>query len=187
MESDTQQLSQIVAEVVDNNARVADNGRILDPHGRAVKNYSDVGLPAFLEFTLPPGSGYFTLDVNGRQIHQSVTDIPVVLTPPSPPPAPPRPVTITPSALSQVAPAVPVAKPVAPPPAVAPPVPIAQPVAPAAAKKEPEKPQEVKDDEVHDIDIGDLSKTIDLEFIETPKDVDLELEKPEEKKDDVNF
>ena len=39
-------LQDIFAEVVDKNARVADNGRILDPQGRVVKDYSDTGLPA---------------------------------------------------------------------------------------------------------------------------------------------
>jgi hypothetical protein len=54
-------LQEIFAEVVDKNARVADNGRILDPQGRVVKDYSKGGLPAFLEFEVPTGSDYFTL------------------------------------------------------------------------------------------------------------------------------
>ena len=49
-------LEEIFAEVVDKNARVADNGRILDPQGRVVKDYADVGLPAYLEFEVPAGA-----------------------------------------------------------------------------------------------------------------------------------
>jgi hypothetical protein len=49
-------LQEIFAEVVDKNSRIADNGRILDPQGRVVKNYSDTGLPAFLEFEIDAGA-----------------------------------------------------------------------------------------------------------------------------------
>jgi hypothetical protein len=67
-------LQEIFAEVVDRNARVADNGRILDPQGRVSKDYSGSGLPAFLEFEVPAGAEYFTLEVNGQRIHQPLTD-----------------------------------------------------------------------------------------------------------------
>ncbi len=67
-------LQEIFAEVVDKNARVADNGRILDPQGRVAKDYSGTGLPAFLEFEVPAGSQYFTLEVNGQRIHQPLSD-----------------------------------------------------------------------------------------------------------------
>ena len=67
-------LQEIFAEVVDQNARVSDHGRILDPTGRVVKNYSDTGLPAFLDFEMPAGADYFTLDVNGSKIHQGLSD-----------------------------------------------------------------------------------------------------------------
>ena len=67
-------LEEIFAEVVDKNARVSDNGRILDPQGRVVKDYRDTGLPAFLEFEMPAGAEYFTLDVNGSRIHQGLSD-----------------------------------------------------------------------------------------------------------------
>src|SRR5262249_52403758 len=46
-------LQEIFAEVVDKNARVADSGKILDPSGRVIKDYSDTGLPAYLEFEMP--------------------------------------------------------------------------------------------------------------------------------------
>jgi hypothetical protein len=67
-------LQEIFAEVVDKNARVSDHGGILDPTGRTVKDYSDTGLPAFLEFEIPAGAEYFTLDVNGSKIHQGLSD-----------------------------------------------------------------------------------------------------------------
>jgi hypothetical protein len=67
-------LQEIFAEVVDKNARIADNGRILDPLGRVVKNYSDTGLPAYLEFETPADAAYFTLEVNGSIIHQPLAD-----------------------------------------------------------------------------------------------------------------
>src|SRR5207245_2652377 len=67
-------LQEIFAEVVDKNARVADHGRILDAQGRVVRDYSDTGLPAFLEFELPAGAAYFTLEVTGNRIHQGLSD-----------------------------------------------------------------------------------------------------------------
>jgi hypothetical protein len=67
-------LQEIFAEVVDKNARIADNGRILDPQGQVVKDYSDTGMTGYLEFEMPAGAAYFTLDVNGSKIHQGLTD-----------------------------------------------------------------------------------------------------------------
>jgi hypothetical protein len=63
-------VQDIFAEVVDRNARVADRGRILDPSGRVVRDYSDSGVPALLEFGLPAGTAYFTLEVEGHKFHQ---------------------------------------------------------------------------------------------------------------------
>jgi hypothetical protein len=65
-------LQEIFAEVVDKNARVADSGKILDHQGRVVKNYSDTGLPALLEFEVPAGTPYFVLEVEGKQIRQDL-------------------------------------------------------------------------------------------------------------------
>jgi hypothetical protein len=65
-------LQEIFAEVVEKNARVADKGRILDPQDRVVKNYSDTGVPALLEFQLPAGSKYFDLEVEGKRIRQAL-------------------------------------------------------------------------------------------------------------------
>ncbi|MGL4554239.1 MAG: vWA domain-containing protein [Gemmataceae bacterium] len=67
-------LEQIFAEVVDRNARVADHGKILGPDGRVIKSYADTGLPAYLEFTVPAGVPYFTLEVNGRRVNQTLDD-----------------------------------------------------------------------------------------------------------------
>jgi hypothetical protein len=67
-------LQEIFAEVVDKNARIADKGRILDPHGNVVRDYSDTGMTAFLEFEMPAGAEYFTLEVNGNKIHQGLSD-----------------------------------------------------------------------------------------------------------------
>ncbi|MCI0684735.1 MAG: VWA domain-containing protein [Gemmataceae bacterium] len=65
-------LQDIFAEVVDKNARVADKGKILDAADRVVKNYSDTGVPAFLEFTMPAGSPFFTLEVEGQRVRQEL-------------------------------------------------------------------------------------------------------------------
>ncbi len=72
--SEMRVLQEIFAEVVDKNARIADNGRILDPHGRTIKDYSDMGMSAFLEFEMPSDAEYFTLEVNGNKIHQGLSD-----------------------------------------------------------------------------------------------------------------
>ena len=72
--SEMRVLQEIFAEVVEKNARVSDHGRILDPKGQTVKDYSDTGLPAFLEFEMPAGADYFTLDVNGSKIHQGLSE-----------------------------------------------------------------------------------------------------------------
>ncbi len=67
-------LEDIFAEVVDKNARIADNGKILDPTGKVIKNYSDTGVPAILEFQMPASAAYFTLEVNGNRLHQGLSD-----------------------------------------------------------------------------------------------------------------
>ncbi|MFO0879885.1 MAG: vWA domain-containing protein [Gemmataceae bacterium] len=72
--SEMRVLEEIFAEVVDRNARVAEAGRILDPQGRVVKDYSGVGLPAFLDFEIDSSAQYFTLEVQGARIHQALAD-----------------------------------------------------------------------------------------------------------------
>src|SRR4051794_15469263 len=54
--AEMRQLQEIFAEVVARNARIADKGRILDPQGRVVKDYSDTGMSAYLEFEMPAGA-----------------------------------------------------------------------------------------------------------------------------------
>jgi hypothetical protein len=66
-------LQEIFAEVVDKNARVAENGKVLDAQDKVVKNYSDTGVPAKLEFELPAGSPFFTLEVAGQRVKQELT------------------------------------------------------------------------------------------------------------------
>src|SRR5262245_41127977 len=70
--SEMRMLQEIFAEVVDKKARVADKGRILDAQDRVVKNYSDSGVPALLEFEMPAGSQYFMLEVEGQKIRQDL-------------------------------------------------------------------------------------------------------------------
>jgi hypothetical protein len=175
-------LQEIFAEVVDKNSRVSDNGRILDPSGRVVKDYSDAGLPAFLEFEMPAGAEYFTLDVNGQRINQPISDhaqspIPVAAppTPSTPPPAPP-PLRVQAPAPPPPPPPIPVAQtPPAPPPPVAPPKPAA-PAVPTAL------PAEAGDDD------DALWRGIELEFNkegakaseDDVADVELEEQKEEE-------
>jgi len=67
-------LEEIFAEVVDKNARVASTGRVLDEKGRVVKDYADVGLPAYLEFEMPADAKSFTLEVNGTRITQALVE-----------------------------------------------------------------------------------------------------------------
>jgi hypothetical protein len=94
--SELRVLEQIFAEVVDKNARVAPDGKILDPQGRVVEDYSDFGLPAYLEFEVPASADYFTLEVLGRRIQQPLRDkvrVPAASgleTAPASPPPPPQ-------------------------------------------------------------------------------------------------
>ena len=100
--SELRSLEQIFAEVVDQNARVAPTGRILDPNGKVLKDYSDTGLPALLEFDAPANARYFTLEIPGFRLHQALMDgvmappreelgKSVAVTPPVVPPAKPVP------------------------------------------------------------------------------------------------
>jgi hypothetical protein len=83
--AEMRQLQDIFAEVIDENVRVADAGKILDPQGTTIKDFSDTGLPGKLAFDMPAGAAYFTLDVNGHRIHQGLSDTATV--PPSEKPA----------------------------------------------------------------------------------------------------
>jgi hypothetical protein len=72
--SEMRVLQEIFAEVVDKNTRIADKGRILDPQGRVVKDYSDSGLPAYLEFEIAASADFFVLDVNNTKVQQPLSD-----------------------------------------------------------------------------------------------------------------
>lgn len=76
--SEMRAVQQIFAEVVDKNARVAEKGRILDPDGRVVKDYSDTGVTGFLEFEIASSAAYFTLEVPGHRIHQALREDAVI-------------------------------------------------------------------------------------------------------------
>jgi hypothetical protein len=72
--SELRVLEQIFAEEVDKNARVAPKGRVLDPNGKVLADYSDTGVPAILEFDAPPSAQYFTLELPGFRLHQGLMD-----------------------------------------------------------------------------------------------------------------
>ncbi len=67
-------LQEIFAEVVDKNARIADKARVLDPQGKVIKDYSDTGMTAYLQFEVPAGTEYFTLEINDNRINQGLSD-----------------------------------------------------------------------------------------------------------------
>lgn len=81
-------LTDIFAEVVDRNARVADRGRILDPTGRVLRDYADTGVPGVIEFEAPAGTAYFTLEADGQRVHQVLVEGATVPPPDAPPAAP---------------------------------------------------------------------------------------------------
>ena len=183
--AEMRQLADIFAEVVDRNARVSDNGKILDPQGRVVRNYSDTGMPAFLQFEMPAGALYFTLEVNGQRIQQPLADNvatpaptveevpyaeevpPVVTLAPAPPPV-----------VKLVQPAPPVAPVAQPVPAPAPPPP--PPPQPTPAPQQAAAEKTGWDAEPKELEL-DLSEIIDLEFEKPQGGEDLDMEK---RKDD---
>ncbi|PZU95105.1 MAG: VWA domain-containing protein [Pseudanabaena sp.] len=68
--SEMTNLTQIFAEVVNENQIIAEQGSIYDDAGNCVKSFN--GLPAKLEFTMRHDSQWFELDVLGKRIRQSV-------------------------------------------------------------------------------------------------------------------
>ena len=66
---------EIFAEVVRDNQIVASTGVIYDSQGQIVKRFSD-GLPAKVSITLPAGTAWFELEVEGLRIRQTVTSTP---------------------------------------------------------------------------------------------------------------
>jgi hypothetical protein len=71
---DMRGVTDIFAEVVEANARVAVTGKITAPDGTLVKDYSDSGVPGKLEFEVPDHLPYFTLVADGRRFHQALSD-----------------------------------------------------------------------------------------------------------------
>ena len=67
-------VSDIFAEVVTENARVAKTGKVVAPDGTTLKDYSDTGVPGVIRFDAPAGITYFTLVADGRRFHQALSD-----------------------------------------------------------------------------------------------------------------
>lgn len=68
---DMRGLVEIFAEVVSEHTVVAPSGRIYDPAGNVVKQFSD-GMPARASFTLPLSAKAFVLEVGDQRITQPV-------------------------------------------------------------------------------------------------------------------
>lgn len=73
--AELRELRQIFAEVVDRNARVAVTGRVVDPNAQLVKDFSGMGVPSEFEFDIDASAAYFTLEVPGFLVHQSLSDL----------------------------------------------------------------------------------------------------------------
>lgn len=65
-------LTEIFAEVVDENTIIAPMGVVYDNCGSVVKRFTD-GLPARLDFSMQASSQWFELEVGDRRIRQTVT------------------------------------------------------------------------------------------------------------------
>lgn len=130
--SEMRAVQQIFAEVVDRNARVAEKGKILDPDGRTVKDFSDTGVPGLLEFEIASNAAYFTLEVPGHRVHQALREDAIIPAEETTATAPPQ------------AEEIPIAEPVASPQPRATEVPPLRPTAVTSAP--PAKPPEKKAD-----------------------------------------
>ena len=69
--SEMKNLSQIFAELVNENQIIAESGSIYDDRGNCLKSYPQ-GLPAKVDFVMPSDSKWFELEVGGQRIRQSV-------------------------------------------------------------------------------------------------------------------
>ncbi|PZV11213.1 MAG: hypothetical protein DCF20_19970 [Pseudanabaena sp.] len=79
--SEMTSLSQIFAEVVDENQVIADSGSIYDDQGKCVKSYIK-GLPAKVDFVMRDDSQWFELEVGNQRIRQAVVlDSSMVISP----------------------------------------------------------------------------------------------------------
>jgi hypothetical protein len=64
-----EEMAELVAMLVDRSMIVADTGTITDDKGNIIKRYEG-GLPAVLEFEVPPDAKSFTLEINGEKFTQ---------------------------------------------------------------------------------------------------------------------
>ena len=65
------ELSEIFAELVDENEIITSTGIIYDSFGNILKKYSD-GLPAKIDFTMNENSEWFEIEVPGKKIKQQI-------------------------------------------------------------------------------------------------------------------
>lgn len=69
--TEMKQLAEIFTEVVSETVIIAPGGGVIkDSNGSVIKDYRDTGLPALMCFDLPPGSQWFTLEVDGQIVTQ---------------------------------------------------------------------------------------------------------------------
>jgi hypothetical protein len=68
---DMRDLRDMFAEVVDEAAIVAPNGRVIDDNNNIAINYAD-GVPTLLRFSLPLNCKSFTLEVGPNQVKQTL-------------------------------------------------------------------------------------------------------------------
>jgi outer membrane protein OmpA-like peptidoglycan-associated protein len=78
--SEMHNLTQIFAEVVNDNQIIAASGSIYDDAGNCVKSYAN-GLPAKVDFVMRDDSQWFELEVNNRRIRQSIIFSDVAIAP----------------------------------------------------------------------------------------------------------
>jgi len=78
--SEMHNLTQIFAEVVNDNQIIAESGSIYDDAGNCVKTYTN-GLPAKIDFTMRDDSQWFELEVGNQRIRQAVVTSAVAIAP----------------------------------------------------------------------------------------------------------
>src|SRR5262249_9471186 len=66
---DMRALTDVFAELADENVIVAPTAKVLTPGGQLIKKFI-TGLPAKVEFRLPPEATGFVLEMPGRRIEQ---------------------------------------------------------------------------------------------------------------------
>jgi hypothetical protein len=65
---------RVVATIKPQVAGPALGGKILDPAGRTVLDFTGTGLPSKLEFLIPSGTSHFTLELGNERILQPLSD-----------------------------------------------------------------------------------------------------------------